>query len=252
MTAHTTDQASRDRRATARAQRRAYDRGPRPWMRGRLHSSAAWYFGGAGTALAGMALSQYGWSLLTFVTLLYSLCLAGMLGVSALYHRAPWRSAETIDKWRRADHAMIAVFIAGTYGPLTVGAFGTDWFDDGGGFSFGGLWILVVCWVAALAAVALNIVWINHPRWLAVTIYLCLGWLAIIGLVGYFQAFGWLVSLLMIVGGLVYSAGAIIYARKWPNPSDTWFGFHEVFHATTILAAALHHIAIWLVVLPHT
>ncbi|MBC2681502.1 PAQR family membrane homeostasis protein TrhA [Corynebacterium anserum] len=218
-------------------------------MRGRLHSAAAWYFGGTGTALTVVTAVANGASLMTLFTAIYALCLVGMLMVSALYHRAPWRSAEAIDGWRRADHAMIAVFIAGTYGPLTIGAFGTDFFVGHGLFNFGGLWILPVCWIAAIAAVVLNIFWINHPRWLDVVVYLTLGWLAVIGAMGYFNSLGVAVTLLMVLGGVVYSVGAIVYARKWPNPSERWFGFHEVFHAATIVAAVLHHVAIWLVVL---
>lgn len=239
---------SQESRELARERRRAYDRGPRPWMRGRLHGAAAWYFGGTGTALSVVAAATNGLSLMTLFTALYSLCLVGMLMVSAIYHRAPWRSAEAIDGWRRADHSMIAVFIAGTYGPLTIGAFGTEFFIGKGLFNFGGLWILLVCWIAAIAAVALNVFWIDHPRWLDVTVYLTLGWLAVIGALGYFEALGPAIAALMVLGGLVYSVGAVVYAKKWPNPSDRWFGFHEVFHAATIVAAVLHHVAIWMLV----
>ena len=119
----------------------------------------------------------------------------------------------------------------------------------GGWFNTGGLWILAVCWLAAAAAVVLNLVWIDHPRWLDATTYLTLGWLAAIGAVGYYQQLRLAVSLLMLLGGIVYSLGAVIYAKQWPNPSPRWFGFHEVFHAATILAALLHHIAIWILVL---
>lgn len=232
----------------SRTLRRAYDRGPRPWMRGRLHSSAAWYFAGISSALIVVTAAIWGASPMTASVVVYGLCLVGMLTVSALYHRAPWRHAATIDKWRRADHAMIAVFIAGTYGPLTVGAFGDTFYQGEDIFHQGGWWILLVCWIAAIAAVGLNIIWINHPRWVAVTVYMVLGWLSVLGVVGFYEVLGPTVLLLVLVGGLIYTLGAIVYARKWPNPSERWFGFHEVFHATTIVAAALHNIAIWLVV----
>ena len=226
-----------------------FDRGPRPVLRGRLHTAAAWYFSGTSTALTVVAIVLQGFGLLSFVTGLYSVCLVGMLATSSLYHRAPWRSETTVQGWRRADHVMIAVFIAGSYGPVTVGAFGSEWFHNAGWGYSGGLWILVLSWAAAAAAAALNIVWINHPRILSSAVYMLLGWLAIVAPLGYLEGIGVAASILMVLGGFVYTLGAIVYAFKWPNPSDRWFGFHEVFHATTIVAAALHHIAIWLVVL---
>ncbi len=223
-----------------------FDRGPRPWMRGRIHQEAAWFFGGTGTALTSLVAATYGVSWMTFVTAVYAATLVGMLTVSSLYHRAPWRTEGTVAGWRRADHAMIAVFIAGSYGPVTLAAFGDAFWNNGGFLQLGGWWILIVSWVAALAAVLLNVVWIQHPRWLDALVYLSLGWIAVVAAVGYWNSLGPLVCSLLVFGGLVYSLGAVIYARKWPNPSERWFGFHEVFHALTIVAAGVHHIAIWL------
>lgn len=220
--------------------RRPVDRGPRPALRGRLHENAAWYFAGTGTALTVAAAVLHGASALTWVTALYTLCLIGLFTVSALYHRAPWRSEATVQAWRRADHSMIAVFIAGTYGPVTVYSF-DSW--------SGGLWVLPVCWAAAVAAVALNVFWIGHPRWVDVIVYLVLGWVAVLKLGGFVSALPVVPGVLIVVGGLIYSAGAVVYGRKSPNPSERWFGFHEVFHAATIVAAALHHVAVWLLIL---
>lgn len=220
--------------------RRPVDRGPRPALRGRLHENAAWYFAGTGTALTVAAAVLHGASALTWVTALYTLCLIGLFTVSALYHRAPWRREATVQAWRRADHSMIAVFIAGTYGPVTVYSF-DSW--------SGGLWILPVCWAAAVAAVALNVFWIGHPRWVDVIVYLVLGWVAVLKLGGFVTALPVVPGVLIVVGGLIYSAGAVVYGRKRPNPSERWFGFHEVFHAATIVAAALHHVAVWLLIL---
>lgn len=230
---------------------RVFDRGPRPALRGRLHTAAAWYFAGTSTALTIVAIVLQGFGLLSLVTAVYSVCLVGMLATSALYHRAPWRSEATVQGWRRADHVMIAVFIAGSYGPVTVGAFGSEWYHPGGLGYMGGLWILVLSWVAAASAAVLNITWIDHPRILSTAVYMVLGWLAIIAPLGYYEGIGLTPSVLMLVGGLIYTLGALIYALKWPNPSERWFGFHEMFHASTIIGAALHHIAIWLVILHH-
>ncbi|RIX36107.1 Hly III family transporter [Corynebacterium falsenii] len=208
-------------------------------MRGRLHANAAWYFGGTSTALVVAAAGLHGISPLTFATAVYAALLVCMLSVSALYHRFPWRTEGAVAGWRRADHSMIALFIAGTYGPVIIGA-NTD----------ARSWIVLgVAWVAALAAVALNILWITHPRWLSVSVYLILGWTALADLGNLSRGLGPAVLVLIIIGGIIYTAGAVAYALKWPNISVRWFGFHEVFHAATILAAGFHHIAIWLIVL---
>ncbi|MGN0096900.1 MAG: hemolysin III family protein [Corynebacterium sp.] len=221
------------------ARRTVFYRGPRPVLRGYLHLFAFWFFLGTGTSLTVLAFSNTGFSTLAVSTAVYALCLAGMLGVSALYHRVPWKSEGSVQWWRRADHAMIAIFIAGTYGPVFIGA------DAPGNRTP----ILVLCWVTALAAVAVNILWINHPRWLSVSIYLCLGWIALLGMKILWAGLTVPELVLIITGGAIYSLGALVYALKWPTISEHWFGFHEVFHAGTIIAAGLHHIAIWMIVL---
>lgn len=190
------------------------DRGERPYLRGRLHENAAWYFGGTGTALTITSFVLHGSTALSWITALYALCLIGLFTVSALYHRAPWRSVNTVQAWRRADHSMIAVFIAGTYGPVAVFAF-DSWSE--------GLWILPACWALAIAAVALNVFWIGHPRWVDVVVYLALGWLALLKLGGFVEAIPTVPGLLIVAGGVVYSLGAVVYGLKLPNPSDRWF-----------------------------
>ncbi len=173
---------------------------------------------------------------MTAVPDLSVLLLVGMLMVSALYHRFPWNSYRTVAWWRQADHAMIALFIAGTYGPVTLGA----------GHDTRSYVVLIVCWITAAAV---NILWINHPRWLSVTIYLLLGWVALVNIDKLHESLSTPVQVLIVLGGLIYSAGAIAYAVKRPNISPRWFGFHEVFHAATIVAAGFHHVAIWLIIL---
>ncbi|HIW95601.1 MAG TPA: hemolysin III family protein [Candidatus Corynebacterium gallistercoris] len=219
--------------------RRAFDRGPRPLLRGHLHANAAWYFGGTSTALvvSAFALAGIGW--LSLATTIYALLLVAMLSVSALYHRFPWRSEAAVAAWRRADHAMIALFIAGTYGPVLLGA----------STSAHTLFTLGVAWVAAIAAVILNIVWITHPRWMSVSIYLLLGWIGLADITSLATRLSTATLILILSGGAVYTAGAISYALKRPNFSERWFGFHEVFHAATIIAAGIHHVAVWLTVL---
>lgn len=215
-----------------------FDRGPRPLLRGVLHERSTWGFLGSGIALIVVAAVDHGASLITWMSALYVLCLIGSMGVSALYHLGPWRSESAVMMWRRADHAMIAVFIAGTYGPVSVMALPPE---------RAGL-LLALCWAGALFAVLLNVVWVNHPRWLGVSVYLLLGWLVIWEIPNLWTGLGPAVTILLGVGGFIYTFGALVYALKWPNPSKRFFGFHEVFHAATIIAATLHHIAIWLAV----
>lgn len=214
------------------------DRGPRPYLRGHLHSNASWFFGGAGAALVAVTASTTRQPLLTAAICIYVAGLIAMLATSATYHRFPWRSEKAVAGWRRADHAAIAVSIAATYTPVFIAATsGTR------------MWIILgVSWGAALLAVALNVVWIDHPRWLSVTVYLVLGWIAVFDLPGLINGTPVPALVLLLIGGAIYSLGALGYALKWPNLSERWFGFHEVFHAATIVAAGLHHIAIWILV----
>lgn len=214
------------------------DRGERPLLRGTLHARAAWVFAGSGTSLTVVSAVRHGVGAATWLTALYVLCLVGAMAVSSLYHRGRWRSMAAVRAWRRADHAMIALFIAGTYGPVSVVALG----------SRDAALILALCWGGALLAVAMNMFWINHPRWLAVAVYLFLGWLVIWKAPELWAGAGAGVTILLAVGGVIYSLGAVVYGLKWPNPSARWFGFHEVFHAATIVAAIVHHVAIWMAV----
>lgn len=226
------------RRRAPRTRNRPIDRGPRPLLRGTLHARAAWAFAGSGAALTAVAATRHGVGAGTWLTALYVVCLVGAMAVSALYHRGRWRSMAVVRRWRRADHAMIAVFIAGTYGPVVVSALAPP----------DAAVILAVCWAFALAAVALNMFWIGHPRWLDVVVYLALGWLIVWEAPALWSGAGPAVTLLIAGGGVVYSLGAVVYGLRRPNPSERWFGFHEVFHAATIVAAVLHHVAIWLAV----
>ncbi|WP_374703518.1 PAQR family membrane homeostasis protein TrhA [Corynebacterium xerosis] len=215
-----------------------FDRGPRPLLRGVLHERSTWGFLGSGIALIVVTAVEHGVGIATWMSALYVVCLIGSMGVSALYHLGPWRSESAVLMWRRADHAMIAVFIAGTYGPVSVMALPPE----------RAILLLSLCWAGALFAVLLNVVWVNHPRWLGVSVYLLLGWLVIWEIPNLWTGLGPAVTILLGVGGFIYTFGALVYALKWPNPSKRFFGFHEVFHAATIIAATLHHIAIWLAV----
>jgi hemolysin III len=206
----------------------------RPRMRGWLHLFA--FFGSIVAAAVLIPLAFVQGARAGVAVSVYCLTILGLFGVSALYHRRRW-SPRGWKLMKRADHSMIFLFIAGTYTPFARLAVPetTGW------------WILGVVWVGALAGVALKMIWPMAPRWLGVPIYLALGWAAVFVLVDILNLVGVTVIVLMAAGGVLYSLGAIAYASKWPNPWPGTFGYHEVFHAMTIVAATCHYIAVWLV-----
>ena len=161
-----------------------------------------------------------------------------LFGNSALYHRGRW-SVKVAAILRRIDHSNIAVFIAGTYTPLAVALL------NGASQAL----LLGLIWGAAVLDVAFRVLWMGAPRWLYVALYLVMGWAAIFWMPQLSAAGGPAVVILLVLGGLFYSAGAVIYALKRPNPSLTWFGFHEIFHAGTVLGALCHWVAILIAVL---
>ena len=171
--------------------------------------------------------------------LVYATALAAMLGASALYHRFPWRTAAARLRARRVDHAMIFVFIAGTYTPFAL-------------LGFDGVLrtvVLVAVWCGAALGLVLELVWIHAPRWVSAAAYLAVGWVGVVAVPQLFPALGTSVALLVIAGGALYSVGAIAYAVGWPNPFPTTLGFHEVFHLLVLLAAGTQYVAVSVVVL---
>ncbi|MGX7729888.1 PAQR family membrane homeostasis protein TrhA [Rhodococcus sp. 2H158] len=209
----------------------------KPRMRGWIH---LWAFGVAVVAgIALVVLSQTvadppaGWS-----TVIYSLTVCGVFGVSALYHRVHWHDPRARTWMKRADHSMIFLFIAGSYTPFATLALPPET----------GRTLLFVVWAGALAGVALKMLWPTAPRWVGVPLYLLLGW-AIVPVAGQLiDEAGIVPMVLLLVGGILYSIGAILYATKWPDPWPHVFGYHEFFHAATVLAALCHAVAVWLVV----
>jgi hemolysin III len=156
-----------------------------------------------------------------------------LFGSSAAYHLGNW-SPTTKAALRRLDHANIFVFIAATYTPLALALLPADEATK----------LLVLIWAAGLVAVGVRVFWNTAPRWLEVACYLAMGWAGLAWLPAFWANGGPLVVGLIGLGGVFYTVGAVIYGRKRPNPSPTWFGFHEVFHACTIAAAACHFAAI--------
>ncbi|MBO0979254.1 hemolysin III family protein [Microbacterium sp. SD291] len=160
-----------------------------------------------------------------------------LFGNSALYHRFDW-SPKVKVILKRIDHANILLLIAGTYTPLATLALPPE----------KGALLLVLVWSGALLGILFRVFWINAPRWLYVALYLLLGWAAVMYIVDLMNA-NFAMMVLVIVGGLLYTAGAIVYALKKPNPWPGRFGFHEIFHACTVLAFLCHWTACLLIAL---
>ncbi|QGU28715.1 hemolysin III family protein [Microbacterium oryzae] len=154
-----------------------------------------------------------------------------LFGNSAVYHRFRWQPRTKL-LLKRIDHANILLLIAGTYTPLGVLALPPE----------KGVLLLAVVWTGAIVGILFRVLWIGAPRWLYVALYLALGWAAVMYLVDLFRADP-AMMMLVIVGGLLYSAGAVIYALKRPNPWPGHFGFHEIFHVCTVLAFLCHWMA---------
>jgi hemolysin III len=206
-----------------------------PRLRGIFHKYAFFVSVAAGAVLVVLADGYR----VRFAVWVYAAALAAMFGASALYHRVRWRSAAARLWARRLDHAMIFVFIAGTYTPFTLLAF------DGALRAT----VLVTVWSGAALGLVLELYWIDAPRWVSAVAYLAVGWVGLIALPQLFPALGVGVAVLVIVGGALYSLGALAYAVTWPNPFPATLGFHEVFHLLVVAAALTQFVALSLVVL---
>ncbi|MFP5283195.1 MAG: PAQR family membrane homeostasis protein TrhA [Actinomycetes bacterium] len=202
----------------------------KPRLRGWLHAAITPLAGAAGIVLITLATTAAG-RIGGAVFLAASLLL---FGTSALYHRGTW-GARTDGVLRRLDHANIYIFIAATYTPLALQLL------TGRSQTV----LLVLVWAAALGGLLFRLLWLGAPRWLYTVLYIAMGWAAVGWLRAFYQAGGVAAFTLIGVGGLLYTAGGIAYAIKKPNPWPGTFGYHEVFHAMTIVAAICHYIAVY-------
>jgi hemolysin III len=169
--------------------------------------------------------------------LVYVLAIVGMFSISAAYHRVRW--SPTAEKWMmRLDHSAIFLFIAASYTPLALLALPPDV----------GVEVLTIVWSGAAAGVAFKMLWPSAPRWLGVSLFLMLGYVAVGFAEPLLVGAGVIVVALLVAGGVLYNIGAILYSTRWPNPWPATFGHHEFFHAFTTAAAICHFVAIWLVV----
>jgi hemolysin III len=176
----------------------------------------------------------------TLAVAIYAVSLSALLGTSALYHRVNWRRPNVRRWMRRLDHSMIFFLIAGTYTPFALLVLNGPLADA----------VLAVVWIGAIAGAIVEMVWIEHPKWVAALIYMSLGWVAIIAFPGLWEEMGVTGTMLVAAGGLLYTAGAIVYATQRPDPNPRIFGYHEVFHALVIAAAAVQFAAIAFFALP--
>jgi hemolysin III len=171
---------------------------------------------------------------------IYAVSVAALFGSSALYHRVAWRSPGARRWMRRLDHSMIFVLIAGTYTPFALLALR--------GALAGAL--LVAVWAGAAAGIVLKLAWIDAPESLVALVYVLLGWLRAAAVPTLSATLGTGPVALVAGGGVLYTVGAVVYVRKRPDPVPAVFGYHEVFHALVIAAAALQYAAIAFFVLP--
>lgn len=177
---------------------------------------------------------------LTIATAVFGGAAMLLFGTSAVYHRGTW-SPRVAGILRRMDHTNIFLVIAGTYTPLAVAMLPADTART----------LLIIVWAGALAGLLARVFWLGAPRWFYVPVYIALGWVAVWFLPTFWSAptGGPTVVWLVIVGGLAYTLGAVVYGLKRPNPSPRWFGFHEIFHVLTVVGWTCHYIAVCLAVL---
>jgi hemolysin III len=208
----------------------------KPRLRGVFHQWAFFVSLAAGAAL--VALAPAGRA--TIATAIYAATVCGLFGVSAVYHRVNWVSAAARRWMRRLDHSMIFCLIAGTYTPFALlvldGPLATA--------------ILVVVWAGALAGIVLNLVWVDAPKWVTAVVYVSLGWVAVVAFPQLTSELGVAAVGLVAAGGILYTAGAVVYATRRPNPAPAVFGYHEIFHLLVIAAAAIQFAVVAFYVLP--
>lgn len=208
---------------------------PRPLLRGVSHQLAFFVAVPLGILLA---LSAHG-VVARAAAIAFAVSVASMFGVGTLFHRLSWTPGAAL-RMGRLDHAMIYALIAGTYAPIGLLVVHPGWRVP----------LLAAAWGGALIAVVAKLVWHNAPIWLAPVVCVTLGWLVVVALPQIVGRIGISGSLLLVGGGLVYTAGAVVYARRRPDPIPHLFGYHEVFHALVVVAVACQYAAVAFFVLP--
>ncbi len=169
---------------------------------------------------------------------IFASCVVACFGASAVYHRPTWRPRARA--WlARLDHAGIYLLIAGSYAPFGLIVMSRDW----------AIPVLAIVWGGALAAIVMKLFWVHAPKRLSAAIGLTLGW---VGVVAFPQLLKLspVAVLLVVISGLLYTAGAVVYARRHPDPRPQVFGYHELFHVLTVAAVACEYVVVAFYVLP--
>lgn len=217
--------------------RNPYD-GLRPW-------SAITHGGGAALALIGTILllvrtaltGADPWKLVSFA--IYGVSMIGLYTASTLYHSVNTTVAGRV-ALRKYDHASIYFLIAGTYTPVCLTALRGVW-----GWSLFG-----IIWALAIAGLVLSLVWINCPRAVTATIYIAMGWLAVVAIFPLWRTVGGSGLFWLLLGGVLYTIGGVLYALKWPGRNRPKFGCHEIFHVFIVLGSVAHFLLMYRVILP--
>jgi hemolysin III len=201
----------------------------KPVLRGWLH--LLWF--GASLVLGTLLVARAHGAVRITALAIYAASVSALFGISALYHRGTW-TAVWNRRLQRLDHAMIFLLIAGTATPAFLLA-------TSGTFR---LACVIMMWALTVAAAALRLAWMSAPEFVAGSTFVGLGWVAVLALPGVWTHAGAAAGALMVSGGLVYTAGALCYHRRRPDPYPAVFGYHEVFHACVCAAAACQYAAI--------
>jgi hemolysin III len=206
---------------------------PKPSLRGVLHQWAAVFALGAGTALVALAPTAQA----AAAAGIYAASLSLLLAVSAVYHRFQW--TPRVRTWlRRADHASIFLLIGGSYTPIAMLALGGDV----------GRHLLILIWCGVALGVLVSMLWPGAPKWVSAALAIAVGWTIVPYVGAILRALDESQIWLIVLGGLAYTIGAVVYAAKRPNPWPRAFGYHEIFHVLTLVGAGLHLAAVLLIV----
>jgi hemolysin III len=208
----------------------------KPRLRGVTHEWAFFISLAAGGALIAAAPSGQA----RIAMAIYAFSLSGLLGTSALYHRVNWRRPEIRLWMRRLDHSMIFLLIAGTVTPFALLVMNGPLANA----------LLIAVWAGALAGIVVEVIWVDAPKWVSTIVYLVVGWIGLLGFPGIVINAGIGAGALIAIGGVLYTAGAVVYARQRPDPNPAVFGYHEIFHVLVLAAAAAHFAAIAIYALP--
>jgi len=205
-------------------------KGSKPLLRGHSHQAAFFVALGACLVLLNQTKSPR-----AFVSLIvYTLGLAGLFGISALYHRPHWEAIPR--SWmRRLDHAAIYLLIAGTVTPICLLGFRAD----------EGFVLLKTVWAAASIGILQSLFWVKAPKWLNAILYVAVGWIAVPFFPELLRVLGHSGVGLIAAGGVAYTLGAAVYALRRPDPWPRVFGYHEIFHALVVVGAFLHFLVVY-------